>query len=133
VRTDDADLTKAKANVADTLVSRPDVAGLVGLWSYNGPAILNAVTDANKLGQVQIICFDEDDQTLQGVKDGHIFGTVVQQPFGFTYDAVRRMVLFLRGDASQAPENARLTFPTQVVKRNNVEQYWAELNRLRGR
>lgn len=133
VRTDDADMTKAKANVADTLVSRSDVVGLVGLWSYNGPAILNAVKDAGKLGKVQIICFDEDEQTLQGVKDGHIFGTVVQQPFGFTYDAVRRMVLFLRGDSSQAPENSRLTFPTQVVKKDNVEQYWSELNKLRGR
>jgi ribose transport system substrate-binding protein len=133
VRTDDADPTKAKANVADTLVSRPAVVGFVGLWSYNGPAILNAVKDANKLGQIQIICFDEDEQTLQGVKDGHIFGTVVQQPFGFTYDAVRRMVLFLRGDSSQAPENSRLTFPTQVVKKDNVDQFWNELKKLRGR
>ena len=133
VRTDDADLAKAKSNVADVLVSRPDVAGLVGLWSYNGPAILNAVKDANKLGHIQIVCFDEDDQTLQGVKDGHIFGTVVQQPYGFTYDAVRRMVLFLRGDATLAPENSRLTFPTQIVKNDDVDQFWAELKKLRGR
>jgi ABC-type sugar transport system substrate-binding protein len=43
---------------------------MVGLWSYNGPAILNAVKDANKVGQVKIICFDEEDETLAGVKDG---------------------------------------------------------------
>ncbi len=43
VRTDDTDRVRAKSNVADTLVKYPDVAGLVGLWSYNGPAILNAV------------------------------------------------------------------------------------------
>jgi ribose transport system substrate-binding protein len=133
VRTDEADPTKAKANVADTLVSRPDVVGFVGLWSYNGPAILNAVRDANKLGQVSIVCFDEDEQTLQGVKDGHIFGTVVQQPYGFTYDAIRRMALFLRGDTSQAPENSRLTYPTQIVKRDNVDSFWSELKKLRGR
>jgi ribose transport system substrate-binding protein len=133
VRTDDADLAKAKANVADVLVGRPEVTGLVGLWSYNGPAIHNAVKDASKLGHIQIVCFDEDDQTLQGVKDGHIFGTVVQQPYGFTYDAVRRMVLFLRGDVGQAPENSRLTFPTQIVKKDNVDQYWSELKKLRGR
>ncbi|HEV8483210.1 MAG TPA: substrate-binding domain-containing protein, partial [Blastocatellia bacterium] len=46
VRTDETDHVRAKANVADTLVKYPDVAGLVGLWSYNGPAILNAVKDA---------------------------------------------------------------------------------------
>jgi ribose transport system substrate-binding protein len=42
VRTDDVDDVRAKANAADTLVRYPDIQGLVGLWSYNGPAILNA-------------------------------------------------------------------------------------------
>ena len=50
VRTDDADDVRAKANAADTLVRYPDVKGLVGLWSYNGPAILNAVREAGKDG-----------------------------------------------------------------------------------
>ena len=37
VRTDDTDRVKAQSNVSDTLVKYPDIAGLVGLWSYNGP------------------------------------------------------------------------------------------------
>src|SRR6185436_5835852 len=78
VRTDDADDVRAKANAADTLVRYPDIKGLVGLWSYNGPAILNAVREAGKTGRVRIITFDEADETLAGVKDGAIFGTVVQ-------------------------------------------------------
>jgi len=78
LRTDDTDRVRAKSNVSDTLVKHADVAGLVGLWSYNGPAILNAVKDAGKVGQVKIICFDEEDETLAGVKDGAIFATVVQ-------------------------------------------------------
>ena len=64
VRTDDTDGVRAKANVSDTLVKYPTVACLVGLWGYNGPAILNAVRDAGKIGQVKIVCFDEDDQTF---------------------------------------------------------------------
>jgi ABC-type sugar transport system substrate-binding protein len=59
-----------KANAVDTLVKYPDVAGLVGLWSYNDPAITGAVRDAGKVGQVKIICFDEEDETLQGIKEG---------------------------------------------------------------
>ena len=66
---------------SEMLVSHPDVAALVGLWSYNGPAILNAVRDAGKIGQVKIVAFDEDDETLTGVKSGAIVGTVVQQPY----------------------------------------------------
>src|ERR1043165_6147973 len=34
VRTDDTERVRAKANVADTLVRYPDIAALVGLWSY---------------------------------------------------------------------------------------------------
>jgi ribose transport system substrate-binding protein len=78
VRTDETDRVRAKSNAADALIKYPDIAGLVGLWSYNGPAILNAVTDAGKVGHVKIVCFDEEDPTLAGVKDGAIYATVVQ-------------------------------------------------------
>jgi ribose transport system substrate-binding protein len=90
-RTDDTDRVRAKANVLDTLVKYPDVACLVGLWSYNGPAILNAVKDSNKVGKVKIVCFDEEEETLQGVRDGAIFATVVQQPYQFGYQAITLM------------------------------------------
>jgi ribose transport system substrate-binding protein len=65
IRTDDTDEVRAKANVSEMLVAHPDVAGLVGLWSYNGPAIISAVKDAGKVGAVKIIAFDEDDETLR--------------------------------------------------------------------
>lgn len=133
VRTDEADSAKAKMNVADTLVKYPEINGLVGLWSYNTPAILNAVKDANKLGKVKIVGFDEEDQTLQGIKDGHIFATVVQQPYGFTFDAVKRMAATLRGDKSQIPSDKKAIFPTQVIQQENIDKFWSELKTLRGR
>lgn len=133
VRTDEADAAKAKSNAADSLSKYPDLNGLVGLWSYNTPAILNAVRDAGKTGKVVIVGFDEEDQTLQGIKDGHVFGTVVQQPYGFTSDAVRRMALFIRGDKAQIPADRKAIFPTQKVQKEQVDSYWEELRRLRGR
>jgi hypothetical protein len=89
VRTDDVDDVRAKANAADTLVRYPDVKALVGLWSYNGPAILNAVREAGKVGKVQIVTFDEADETLAGIKAGAIHATVVQQPYEFGYQAIK--------------------------------------------
>src|SRR5690349_22973592 len=53
-RTDSTDRVRAKSNAADTLVNQPDIAGMVGLWSYNGPAIVGAVRDAGKTGKVKI-------------------------------------------------------------------------------
>ena len=132
-RTDDTDQTRAKANAADTLVKYPDVAAMVGLWSYNGPAILNAVKEAGKVGKVQIICFDEDDATLAGVKEGAIFGTVVQQPFEFGYQAIKLMRSILNGDKSGIPETKQIFVPTLEIKKDNVEEFAAKLKALRGK
>ncbi|HEV2764955.1 MAG TPA: sugar-binding protein [Pyrinomonadaceae bacterium] len=133
VRTDDADRVRAKANVADTLVKESDVAALVGLWSYNGPAILNATREAGKLGQVKIIAFDEEDETLAGIKDGHIYGTVVQQPYEFGYQAMKIMAAVLGGDRSQIPANKLKVVETKIVKRDTVEEFTKQINQLRGR
>lgn len=132
VRTDDSDTAKAKANAADALTANPNLAGMVGLWAYNGPAILSAVGDAGKYGKIQIVCFDEADQTLQGVKNGQIYATVVQQPYGFTREAIRRMALYLRGDRSQIPSSRKVIFPTKIIQKDNVDAFWQTLKVQRG-
>ena len=132
VRTDDSDTAKAKVNAADALTANPNLAGMVGLWAYNGPAILSAVGDAGKYGQIQIVCFDEADQTLQGVKNGQIYATVVQQPYGFTREAIRRMALYLRGDRNQIPSSRKVIFPTKIIQKDNVDAFWQTLKVQRG-
>jgi ribose transport system substrate-binding protein len=132
-RTDDTDRVRAKSNVADTLVRYPDVAALVGLWSYNGPAILNAVTEAGKKGQVKIIAFDEEDETLAGVKDGSIFATVVQQPYEFGYQAIKMMSQAIKGDRSGVPASKQVFVPTLVIRQDSVEAFTQKINQLRGR
>ncbi len=133
IRTDDTDRARAKTNAADTLVKYADIAALVGLWSYNGPAILNAVKDANKVGQVKIICFDEEDETLAGIKEGAIFATVVQQPYEFGYQSVKMMAQILKGDKSAIPANKQINVPTLVIKKDTVEEFTKKINGLRGR
>lgn len=133
VRTDDTDRVRAKSNVSDTLVRYPDVAALVGLWSYNGPAILNAVREAGKIGQVKLIAFDEEDETLAGVKEGSIYATVVQQPYEFGYQAIKMMYTVLRGDRSVIPPTKQIFVPTLVIKRDKVEDFTKKINELRGR
>ena len=133
VRTDDVDDARAKANVADTIVKYPDIKALVGLWSYNGPAILNAVKDAKKTGQIQIVAFDEAPETLAGIQDGAIHGTVVQQPYEFGYQAIKLMTQVLKGDRSVIPENKQIIIPTRVIKKADVEEFAAKIKELRGK
>lgn len=133
VRTDNTDRVRAKSNAADTLVNHPQVAAMVGLWSYNGPAILGAVRDAGKVGKVKIICFDEEDETLAGVADGSIYATVVQQPFEFGYRSMELMSKVLGGDRSVIPENKQIFVPTLAIRKDGIEEFTNKINQLRGR
>ena len=133
VRTDNTDRVRAKSNAADTLVNHPDIAGLVGLWSYNGPAILSAVKEANKVDKVKIIAFDEEDETLSGIKDGAIYATVVQQPFEFGFRSMELMAKYLNGDKSVVPAGKQIFVPTIAIKKADVEEFTKKINTLRGR
>ncbi len=133
IRTDETDRVRAKSNAAATLVNYPEIAGLVGLWSYNGPAILSAVRDANKIGKVKIIAFDEEDETLAGVKDGAIYATVVQQPFEFGYQSMVMLSKVIGGDRSGIPASKQIFVPTLAIKKDGVEEFIVKINKLRGR
>ncbi len=133
IRTDDVDYVRAKANVSDTLIQYPDVDCLVGLWSYNCPAILYAVSDAGKLGQINIVCFDEDDETLVGVRDGHVHATVVQQPYEFGYQSVKILADTINGNTEALPKQELVIVPTFIVRKNNVEPFMKKVDELLGR
>jgi len=133
VRTDNTDRVRAKSNAADTLVNHPDIAGMVGLWSYNGPAIVSAVREAGKTGKVKIVAFDEEDETLSGIKDGAIYATVVQQPFEFGFRSMELMAKYLDGDKSVIPASKQIFVPTLAIKKEQVEEFTKKINTLRGR
>jgi len=127
-RTDDTDAVRAQKNAEDTLVKYPDIACLVGLWNYNGPAIRNAVRGAGKLGQVKIVCFDDEEDTLAGIAAGDIYGTVVQNPFEFGRQSVTRMDKYLLGDKTQL--SGKMFIPTRDIKKDNVADYQAEVKKI---
>ncbi len=129
-RTDDGDPAKAKANVQDALTRHADMGCMVGLFSYNTPLIYEAVKDAKKLGTVKIAGFDDDENTLRGVQEGHIHGTVVQSPYRYGYESVRILAKLLEGDKSVIPEGKFFDVPAKVVKKADVEAFWKEKKEL---
>jgi ribose transport system substrate-binding protein len=130
--TDDANPGNARENAYQTLKKFPDIAGMVGLWSYNGPSIVQALRPEGKLGKIKIVCFDDERDTLAAIKEGVIFGTVAQQPFEYGYQAVKTAAKILKGDRSVIPGNKTIFIPTVVVQSNNVDEYSKKLNQLLG-
>jgi len=132
VRTDETDRVRAKSNVKDTIVKYPDIAALVGIWSYNGPAIVNALKESGKAGQIKAVTFDEEQETLSGVRDGVVYATVVQQPYQFGYQAILKMRDYLKGDKAFVPESKQIIVPTLAIKKDNVDEFAANLKKLLG-
>ncbi len=125
--TDNFDRSKAKANVEDTLSRHPDVNGLVGLFVYNPPLILEVLRQAGKLGQIAVVGFDEDDATLAAIRDGHVHATVVQNPYMYGYKSIEVLAALARGDTSVIPDNKRIDIPARQIRRAEVDAFRDDL------
>jgi ribose transport system substrate-binding protein len=132
VRTDETDRVRAQKNVEDTLVKYPDLACCVGLWSYNGPAIVHALKSSGKAGQVKAVCFDEEEETLAAVAEGVVHATVVQQPYEFGKQAIIKMAKYLNGDKA-ALAGGKQIVPTVIIKSGNVAEFKTRLVKLCGK
>jgi ribose transport system substrate-binding protein len=81
---DDKDRARAQRNVADAITRYGDkINGLLGLYSYNGPAIVTEVVKAGIRSKVKVLCFDGEPQTLKALQAGLVDFTVVQKPYQF--------------------------------------------------
>ncbi len=136
--TDGGKKETCRAKVEDTLSKHADVCCLVGLWEYNPPAMLHAVKDAKMEGKVALVGFDENEETLQGIKDGYVYGTVVQNPYEFGYQAVRILAALARGDESvlkgkDIDDQGRIYVLHRVITKENGDPFWDELKKLKGK
>lgn len=129
-RTDGVDTVKARSNAEDAMMTYTDLACLVGLWSYNGPALAAAVTGSNKVGSIKVVCFDEGAETLQAIKDGVIHGTVVQKPFEMGYQTIKLLNEIHKGNKAALPANGVVDTGVLTVRKDNVESFWNELKKL---
>jgi ribose transport system substrate-binding protein len=133
VRGDEIDQGRAKRNVEDALAANPDIACLVGFYSYNTPRIYEVLKETGKLGRIKVIGFDEDPITLGGVKEGSIVGTVVQQPFEWGYQGMKLMAGYLEGNKAGIPKDGIIIVPGKVIDKSNVDAFTANLKKMMGK
>jgi ribose transport system substrate-binding protein len=133
-REDNTDRAKARSNVEDLVNAHHDLALVVGLYNYNGPAIAAALDGLGKKGKVLAAVFDEDDGTLDGIESGAIQATVVQKPFMFGYLASKWMhELATKGEAAKAaiPPNHSIDTGVDLIDKSNVAGFKAKLAELK--
>ena len=125
--TDNFDKAKAKSNVEDAVTRNPNIDGMVGLFGYNPPLILEALERVHKLGKIKVMAFDEDEGTLQGIKDGNVVATVVQNPYQYGYKSVQVLNELHNGNKAVIPESKFIDIPARVITPANVDPFWAEV------
>lgn len=136
--TNQLDVQKAKAIVEDCLSRWPDLKGMVGLFEHEPPVILDALRAAGRLGNIAIVGFDENDATLQGIADGHVHGTVVQNPYEYGRRSIELLAQLVRapdaaGRAALLPADRVITVPARQIRAVNVAEFWADLRQKTGR
>lgn len=123
VRSDEMDQARAQSNAADILTARKDVNCMIGIFAYNTPQIELALQQSGRAGQVTVVGFDNDQGTLNGIKQGVVAGTVVQQPYQWGYLGMKYMARYVEGDKSFIPKNHMIIVPTQIIDKSNVDGF----------
>jgi ribose transport system substrate-binding protein len=126
---DQSDPDQAKANATLALNEHPELSCMVALYGYNGPMCLKALAEADQLGQVKIVAFDDHQETLDGVEQGHVFATVVQDPFQYGYEAVRLLKHLSQNKPNVIPFAGRgvIYFPCLAIRKENLGELRGQL------
>ncbi len=123
ILTDGGDRLRAIGNVEDALVKHKDVTGVMGLSSYNGPAIYQALRNVAVEKRVKVVCFDSEPGTLNGLKRDVIDATIVQQPWQFGNEAIKVMAEYIGGNTRVIPTKGAKTFKTDIITKAEVWDY----------
>ena len=122
---DDLDRDQATANVRESLREYPNAVAMLGFYAYHGPKCLQVLKEVEKLGQIRVIAFDDDEDTLQGLSEGHVFAAIVQDTYHYGYESVRLLSEMVGGAEYAVPfaGGGSVYLPCSVIRPEDVEAY----------
>lgn len=85
---DNLDPLEAESNAEEALNQYPDLAAFVTIYSYDGPAVGEALKIANKVGDVKVVAFDLEPDTITLLKEGAVAAAIGQRPYFMGYLSV---------------------------------------------
>jgi len=80
-----------------------------------------------------VISFDEDERTLQGIIDGTVHGTIVQNPYEYGATSMRLLKALAAGDRSGIPANGILKVPARIIRKQEVESFRRDMHKKLGK
>ena len=123
VATDD-DLQKGLGVSEALLRAQPDLAGIACVSATGGPTLAQVVQGpefADRIGTLQIVAFDDLEETKHAIEDGIIAATMVQRPIQMGVLSIQWGQAILTGAAT--PDCALLDTGVTVVNKDNLNNY----------
>lgn len=127
MKEDGKDRTRARAQVEDVINAYPNIALLVGLWSYNGPAIRDALAGSGRSGKIHAVTFDEEQGTLDGIQSGVIDATVVLTPFDYGYQSATLLYKLAKEGEAARPASGVINTGYHVIHAADLSSFRSQL------
>jgi ribose transport system substrate-binding protein len=118
----DVDLQSAQKAVGDLLAAHGKQINGIVTTAYN-PAVA-AAEGVKKSGlPIKVIAIDDDPKILQGIKDGNVTATVVQNPYGQAYIGSWALALLQSKECTMRKPGQIIDSGSFVVTKSNVDTY----------
>jgi ribose transport system substrate-binding protein len=127
---DNGDPEKATTLATEAINKHPDLKCFAGLFGYSTPALLKALEQTKKTGQIKLVAFDEADEVQQGIESGTVAASILQDQYLCGYEAVRLLADAARGLNRGTHPNRILYLDTRVLTKETMEDLRKE-GRLR--
>jgi len=101
---DNFDRQVARDNVSRAMTNFPDLVALVGIWSYNAPAIAEVAQKSGNRSKYTIVTFDAEPGAIKNMHDKLIDAMVVQNPYDMGYQSIRYLKALLKDDKATIKE-----------------------------
>lgn len=101
---DDFDRTKARENVRNAIRNHPNMKVVVGIYSYNAPAIVDVVKEMDKRKALKVVAFDAEPIAIRQMSLGQIDAMIVQNPHQMGYQSVKLLKALITDDAATEKE-----------------------------
>lgn len=116
---DNGDSATALQKFADDLKAHPEIDTIFCLESIGGVAAANAVEELGLEGKITILAIDDNEDTVQFVRDGKIWGTMAQNFYKMGYVAGEYAVKYLNGETVDSVVDSG----TVLITAENADTY----------
>ena len=129
--TDQSDDDRCRELAAKLLDEQPELVCFVGMNAQHAGILLDVLKEKNLLDKVKVVGFDESAATLDGIRNSQVHATVVQDPFRYGYESIRRIATICRGEEGLRPlsgTHSTYNIGVQAVRKDNVDAFQKQLD-----